>query len=96
MSIDILYLMTDEVRKEEFKVEGSQLLKKVEEIIRERNARRIIIKHEGKTLLEIPLTVGVIGVGALTIFTPVLVAVGALAGIVTRCTLIVEKVEKKE
>ena len=88
--------MTDEVRKEEFKVDGSELLKKVKEVIKAGNARRIIIKHKGKTLLEIPLTVGVIGVGALTIFAPVLVAVGALAGIVTRCTLIVEKVEKKE
>lgn len=88
--------MTDEVRKEEFKVDGSELLKKVKEVIKAGNARRIIIKHKGKTLLEVPLTVGAVGVGALTIFAPVLVAVGALAGIVTRCTLIVEKVEKKE
>lgn len=88
--------MDGEVRKEEFKVDGSELLKRVEEVIKAGNARRIIIKHKGRTLLEVPLTVGAVGVGALTIFAPVLVAVGALAGIVTRCTLIVEKVEKKE
>lgn len=88
--------MTEEVRKEEFKVDGSELLKKVREIIKEGSARRIIIKHEGKTLLEVPLTIGVAGVTALAIFAPVLVAIGAIAGIVTRCTLIVEKVEKKE
>jgi len=88
--------MAEEVRKEEFKVDGTELLKKVREIIKEGNARRIIIKHEGKTLLEVPLTIGVAGVAALTIFTPVLVAIGAIAGIITHCTLIVEKVEKME
>ena len=87
--------MPKEVRREEFRVDGSELLKKVKEIIKAGNARRIIIKHEEKTLLEIPLTVGVVGVGALAVFAPVLVAVGAIAGIVTRCTLIVEKVEKE-
>jgi hypothetical protein len=88
--------MAEEVRKEEFKVDGTELLKKVREIIKEGNARRIIIKHEGKTLLEVPLTIGVAGAAALTIFTPVLVAIGAIAGIITHCTLIVEKVEKME
>ncbi len=87
--------MSKEVRREEFRVDGSELLKKVKETIKAGNARRIIIKHEKKTLLEIPLTVGVVGVGALAVFAPVLVAVGAIAGIVTRCTLIVEKVEKE-
>lgn len=88
--------MAEEVRREEFKVDGTELLKKVREIIKEGNARRIIIKHEGKTLMEVPLTIGVAGVAALTIFTPVLVAIGAIAGIITNCTLIVEKVEKME
>ena len=88
--------MAEEVRKEEFKVDGTELLKKVREIIKEGNARRIIIKHEGKTLLEVPLTIGVAGVAALTILAPVLVAIGAIAGLVTQCTLIVEKVEKME
>ncbi|CAD7776189.1 hypothetical protein AIOGIFDO_01904 [Candidatus Methanoperedenaceae archaeon GB37] len=88
--------MTEEIRKEEFKIDGTELLKKVKEIIKEGDARRIIIDHEGKTLLEVPLTVGVAGVTALAVFAPVLVAIGAIAGLITRCTLIVEKVERAE
>lgn len=88
--------MEEKVRKEEIRIDGAELLQKVKELIKEGNTRRIIIKNENKVLLEIPLTVGVVGVGALALFAPVLVAVGAVAGIVTRCTLIIEKVEKKE
>ncbi|CAD7768097.1 hypothetical protein FHEFKHOI_01917 [Candidatus Methanoperedenaceae archaeon GB50] len=88
--------MTEEIRKEEFKIDGTELLKKVKEIIKEGDARRIIIDHEGKTLLEVPLTVGVAGVTALAVFAPTLVAIGAIAGLITRCTLIVEKVERAE
>jgi hypothetical protein len=86
--------MSEHIRKEEFRVDGNELLKKVKDIIKAGNARRIIIQHEGKTLLEVPLTVGAAGVTALALLSPVLVAIGAIAGIVTRCTLIVEKVEK--
>ena len=88
--------MTEEIRKEEFKIDGTELLKKVKEIIKEGDARRIIIDHEGKTLLEVPLTVGVAGVTALAVFAPTLVAIGAIAGLITHCTLIVEKVERAE
>ena len=88
--------MTEKVRTEEFKVDANELLKKVKEIINDGNARRIIIKHEEKTLLEVPLTMGVAGVTALTILAPVLVAIGAIAGLVTQCTLIVEKIEQNE
>lgn len=87
--------MPEQFRKEEFKVDANELLKKVKEIIQAGNVRRIIIKQEDKTLLEVPLTIGVAGVTALTFFAPVLVAIGAIAGIVTRCTLVVEKVETK-
>jgi len=84
-------------RTEEFKLSGEELLKKVREIIEDGNARRVIIKNsKGKTLIEIPLTIGVVGGAALTLFAPVLVAVGAIAGLLTKCTLIVEKVEKVE
>lgn len=63
--------------KEEFKVKGKELINKVEELIHEGNVNRIIIKNsEGHTYLEIPVTVGVLGV----VFAPVLAAVGALAG----------------
>jgi len=87
--------MPEEIRREEFKIDGNDLLKRVQAVIKEGNARRIIIKQDEKTLIEIPLTFGVAGVTALTFFAPALVAIGAIAGIVTHCTLIVEKVEKK-
>ena len=89
MIIDLAYnrCMTNQ-SKEEFKVSGEDLLKKVKEIIREGNARRLIIKEkEGKTLIEIPLTVGVVGIA----LAPVLAAVGAIAALVTDCTILVER-----
>jgi hypothetical protein len=73
---------------EEFKVSGEEILKKVKEIIKEGNARKIIIKNEkGETIVEIPLTFAVVG----AVLLPVLAAVGAIAGILTKCTLVVEK-----
>lgn len=74
--------------QEEFKVSGEDLVRKVKELIKEGNARKIIIKSEGgETLLEVPLTIGAIG----ALVAPVLAAVGALAALVTNCTIIVEK-----
>ncbi|MBI9070328.1 MAG: DUF4342 domain-containing protein [Melioribacteraceae bacterium] len=67
------------MKTEEFKVKGKELLKKIEELIHEGNVRRIIIKDaDDKTFIEIPLTIGVIGV----IAAPIAAAVGALAGLV--------------
>jgi hypothetical protein len=78
----------EEQTKQEFKVNGDEVVKKVKELIKEGNARRIIIQNEeGKTLIEIPLTFGVIGAALL----PVLAAIGAIAAVVTNCTIIVEK-----
>jgi len=75
-------------RKEEFTVNGEELLKKVKELVHEGNVRRITIKSkEGKTIMELPLTVGVVGV----VLAPVLAAVGAAAALVTECTLVVER-----
>lgn len=80
--------MSEENKKEEFKVSSDEILKKVKEIIKEGNARRIIIKNEkDEVLMEIPLTFAVVG----TVFAPVLAAVGALAALVTNCTIVVEK-----
>jgi hypothetical protein len=68
----------------EFKVKGKELLAKIEELIKEGNARRIIIKDDnGRTYLEIPVTIGVIG----TFFAPVLAAVGALAALTANFTI---------
>lgn len=78
----------DKEHKEEFKVEGEELLKKVKELIREGNIRRITIKtKEGKTILEIPLTLGVVG----AVLLPVFAAVSAVAALVTECTIAVER-----
>ncbi len=78
-------------RQEEFKVSGEELLGKVKQIIKEGNVRRIIIKNkDGKTLVELPLTVGVIG----AVLAPPLAAVGAIAALVTECTIVVIRDEQ--
>ena len=83
-------MSTKKKQKEEFVVSGEKVVEKVKSIVREGNARRIIIKNEkGETLIEIPLTIGAIGVLA----APIFAAVGALAALVTKCTIIVEKKE---
>ncbi len=80
----------ENVKKEEFKVSGEDVVKKVKELIKEGNIRRIIIKNEeDKVLVEFPLTVGVVGVALL----PMWAAIGAIAALVTKCTIVVEKRE---
>jgi len=75
---------------EEVKVKGEDLLKKVKELIREGNIRRIIIKNEnGEPYVEIPLTLGVVGM----VFAPVLAAVGAIAALASNFTIEVQKKE---
>ena len=75
-------------KKEEFKVSGEELVEKIKEIIKEGNARKIIIKNEnGESVAEFPLTVGAIG----ALIAPILAAVGAIAALLTKCTIIVEK-----
>ncbi len=79
------------VRKEEFSVSGDDLIEKVRQIIHEGNVTRILVKDEnGRTLLEIPATVGVVG----AVLVPWLAALGAIAALATRCTLVVERVEQ--
>lgn len=75
-------------RKQEFTVNGDQVVAKVRELVEEGNVRRLSIKNEeGRTLLEVPLTIGVIGAALL----PVFAAIGALAALATRCTIVVER-----
>jgi hypothetical protein len=79
--------------QESFKVSAEELLSKVKDIIKEGNARKIIIKNEKEeTIVEFPLTIGAIGV----VLAPVFAAVGAIAALATDCTIIVEKKEKTE
>ncbi len=80
-------------RTEEFKISGSELVDKIKELIRQGNIRRIIVKNEeGKTFLEIPLTLGLVGAA----FMPVFAAVGAIAALVARFTIVVEKEEEQK
>jgi hypothetical protein len=73
---------------EEFKLKGEEIVGKIKELIKEGNARKIIIKNEkGEVVMELPVTVGAVG----AIFAPVLAAVGALAALMTNCTILVEK-----
>jgi hypothetical protein len=79
----------ENVRYEEFRVDGEQLVSKLKEILHEGNVRRIIIKNEkGETLIEIPLTIGVVG----ALLLPVWAAVGAIAALAANLTIVVEKV----
>ncbi len=82
--------MTEQkVRTEEFQVNGDALLSKIKELLHEGNIRRIIIKNEdGRTLIDMPLTVGVMGI----LLAPQLAAIGAIAALVTHGTIVVEKV----
>ncbi len=76
------------IHTEEHKVLGENLLKRIKELVREGNIRRVIIKNdEGHTLIEIPLTLGVVGVALL----PVWIAIGAMAAYAANYTIVVEK-----
>ena len=78
----------EKIKREEFKVSGDDVIKTIKKIVREGNIRRIIIKNEeGKVLIEIPLTIGVVGAALL----PVWAAIGAIAALVVKCTIEVEK-----
>jgi len=74
--------------KEQFRIDGGEILSKVKELIKEGNVRRIIIKNEkGKAMMEIPVTFAVVG----AVFAPVLAAVGALAALLSKATIEVER-----
>ncbi len=73
--------------RESFKVGADQLVDAVKKLAHEGNVRRIIIKQEGKTLAEFPLSIGLVG----AVFAPLLAAVGALAAVLTECTIEVER-----
>ena len=78
---------------EEFQVSADDLVRRVKELIAEGNVSRLIIRNEkGYTLIEIPVTVGVIG----TLFAPSLAALGAIAALATRCTIAVERKKRVE
>ena len=87
--------MTDRTCRESFKIAADQLVDTFKKLVHEGNVRRVIIKQEGRTIVEFPLTVGVIG----AVFAPMLAAAGAVAAVITECTIEVERAvadEKKD
>jgi hypothetical protein len=74
---------------EELQVMGEQLLTRVKELVHEGNVRRIILKQDGRTILEIPLTVGVAGV----LLAPVWAAVGVIGALIAQCSIEVVRTE---
>ena len=79
------------VRTEEFHVTGDRVISTLKSLLEEGNIRRVILKNEdGKTMIEIPLTLGVVG----ALLLPVWAAVGAIAALAARMTIVVERVDK--
>lgn len=77
--------------EETFQIKSDRLVEKIKELIREGNVRKIIIKDkDGKTFVEFPLTIGVVG----ALIAPMLAAVGAIAALVTECTITVVRNDK--
>jgi hypothetical protein len=84
--------MSEQTFTESFKVAGEQLVDAVKQLIHEGNVRRVIIKQGDHTVAEFPLSVGVVGV----VLAPVLAAIGALAAVMTECTIEVERVQRDD
>ena len=79
--------MTERTCKESFRVATDQIVEVLKKLVHEGNVRRVVIKQDGRTIVEFPLTVGVIG----TVFAPMLAAAGALAAVISECTIEVER-----
>ena len=80
----------EKYRTEEFHINGEELLAKIKKLVHEGNIRRITIKNkDGKTVMEIPMTFGVVG----ALIAPQLAAIGAIAALLTEATVVVEKIE---
>lgn len=75
--------------QEELQTTGEQLVARVKELVAEGNVRRLIVKHDGHTILELPLTLGVVG----ALLAPQLAALGAVAALIADCTITVEREE---
>ncbi len=80
--------MNKQTHTEEFKVNKDEIMSTIQKIVKEGNARRIIIKNEkDETIMEFPMTVGAVGI----LLAPMLAAIGAAAAVLTNCTIVVEK-----
>ena len=81
---------------EKFTISGNQLVEKIKQLINEGNIRRVRLLHEGRTILEIPLTIGAPAAAVTIMAAPVLAALGAFAALITECTIEVERVDKEQ
>ena len=81
---------------EKYTVSGKDVLEKVKKLIHEGNIRRVRLIHEGRTIIEIPLSIGAPAAMITILAAPLLAAVGAFAALVTECTIEVERVEGKK
>ena len=79
---------------EKFTISGDKVVEKVKQLIYEGNIRRVRVIHDGKTVFEIPLSIGAPAAAIGIIAAPILAALGAFAALVTECTIEVEKIEK--
>ena len=85
-------MSTEKTFTEEFQLRGEQVVAKIKELVHEGNIRRVAIKNEeGRVLIDIPLTFGVVG----ALLAPQLAALGAIAALLTQCTIVIEKAEKE-
>ena len=85
-------MAAEKTRTEVFSINGEELVSTVKKLVHEGNIRRIAIENkDGRTLLEIPLTLGVVG----ALLLPTLAALGALAAIVTECKIVVERIDEE-
>ena len=83
-------MTADGTRVEEIALNGEKLVSAVKELVRQGNIRRITVKNrDGRTLVEIPLTVGAVG----ALLLPTLAALGTIAALLTECTLVIERIE---
>jgi hypothetical protein len=86
-------MAAEKIRTQEFQVNGEEVIARIKALLHEGNIRRIILKNdEGKTLFEIPLTVGVVG----AILLPVWAALGAVAAMATKLTIAVERIDNEK
>lgn len=72
---------------ESFKAEGANVADKLKDIVKEGNVRRIVVEHDGRTVAEFPLSIGVVGL----VLAPVFAAVAALAALIKDCTIKIER-----
>lgn len=79
--------MNERTYWETIRIEGDRLVEKVKQLVHEGNVRRIVVRQQDRSVAEFPLSVGVVG----AVISPVLAAIGALAALLTDCSIEIER-----